>query len=199
VGTRVFTAFGLPRRLRTDNGGPVATNPLARRSQLPAWWGRLGSWPACIEPGKPAQTGRPKRLHRPRQAESTRPPGAPLRAQQQPFTHGREAFNHARPPEALDRRTPAVWYDPSPRPLPNNLPPREHPDRFEGRSVSAHGGRRWPSQGVNVSPTGAGDDVGLEAIDAGIWHVDCGPLTCGRRLARHLRLEDAYGRLTRHR
>jgi putative transposase len=32
VFTRVFKAFGLPPRLRTDNGVPFATNTLARRS-----------------------------------------------------------------------------------------------------------------------------------------------------------------------
>jgi putative transposase len=42
VCTRVFKAFGLPQRLRTDNGVPFATNPLARLSQLSAWWVRLG-------------------------------------------------------------------------------------------------------------------------------------------------------------
>jgi putative transposase len=30
---RVFKAFGLPRRSRTDNGVPFATNPLARLSR----------------------------------------------------------------------------------------------------------------------------------------------------------------------
>jgi transposase len=34
---RVFKAFGLPRRIRTDNGVPFATNTLARLSQLSAW------------------------------------------------------------------------------------------------------------------------------------------------------------------
>lgn len=36
VCTRVFKAFGLPPRLRTDHGVPFATNTLARLSQLSA-------------------------------------------------------------------------------------------------------------------------------------------------------------------
>jgi hypothetical protein len=44
---------------------------------------------------------------------------------------------------------------------------------------------------VNVSICGAGEYVGLEEIDEGVWHVYCGPLTLGRLLARHMRLEDA--------
>ena len=45
VFTRVFKAFGLPQRIRTDNGVPFATNTLARLSQLSAWWVRLGLLP----------------------------------------------------------------------------------------------------------------------------------------------------------
>jgi putative transposase len=44
----------------------------------------------------------------------------------------------------------------------------------------------------------AGDYVGLEEIDDGIWNVYFGPLKLGRFLERHLRIEDAYGRLKRH-
>jgi putative transposase len=199
VFTRVFNACGLPRRLRTDNGVPFATNTLARLSQLSAWWVRLGILPEGIEPGKPAQNGRHERMHRTLKAETTRPPGATLRAQQRKFNHCRDEFNHARPHEALDMRTPAVCYEPSPRQMPNKLPPLEYPDRFEVRDVSANGGIRWNSQWVNVSTTCAGDYVGLTESDDGIWNASFGPLKLGRLLERHMRIEDAYGRLTRHR
>ena len=53
VFTRLFHEYGLPRRIRTDNGVPFATNTLARLSQLSAWWVRLGILPELIEPGKP--------------------------------------------------------------------------------------------------------------------------------------------------
>jgi transposase InsO family protein len=123
VFSRVFTACGLPRRLRTDNSVPFATHTRARLSPLSAGWVRLGSVPACIEPGTPAPNGRHERRPRTRNAETTRPPGATLRAQPQQFTHCRDAFHHARPHEALDRRTPAVCYAPSPRHMPNTRPP----------------------------------------------------------------------------
>ena len=83
--------------------------------------------------------------------------------------------------------------------MPNTLPSLEYPDRFEVRDVSANGGIQWNSQWVNVSITCAGAYVGREAIDDGVWHVYFGPLTLGRLLERHRRIEDAYGRLTRRR
>jgi putative transposase len=95
--------------------------------------------------------------------------------------------------------TPAACYESSPRKMPNKLPPLEYPDRFEVRYVSANGGIRWNHQWVNVSHTCVGEYVGLEAIDDGVWNVDLGPLTRGRRLARHIRIADVYGRLKRRR
>jgi putative transposase len=39
VFARLFGEFGLPERIRTDNGVPFATTTLARLSSLSAWWG----------------------------------------------------------------------------------------------------------------------------------------------------------------
>lgn len=199
VFTRVFKEFGLPQRIRTDNGVPFATNTLGRLSQLSAWWVRLGILPEFIEPGKPQQNGRHERMHRTLKAETTRPPGATLRAQQRKFNHFREEFNHERPHEALDMRTPAACYEPSPRKMPHKLPSLEYPDRFEVRYVSANGGIRWNHQWVNVSHVCVGAYVGLEEIDDGVWNIYFGPLKLGRFLERHMRIEDAYGRLKRRR
>jgi putative transposase len=88
---------------------------------------------------------------------------------------------------------PASRYDPSPRQMPNSLPPLEYPDRFEVRSVRANGGIRWPHQWVNVSHTCSGEDVGLGEIDDVLWNVYFGPLKLGRLPERHRRIEDAYG------
>lgn len=78
------------------------------------------------------------------------------------------------------------------------LPALEYPDRFEVRYVSANGGIRWNTGWMNVSIVCAGEYVGLEEIDDGIWNVYFGPLKLGRLLKRHMRIEDAYGRLKRH-
>jgi hypothetical protein len=160
---------------------------------------RLGILPECIEPGTPPQNGRHERMHRTLNAETTGPPGANLRAQPQQLNHCREECNHERPHEALDMNTPAAYDEPSPRKMPHKRPPLEYPDRFEVRDVSAHSGIRWHHHWINVSHTCMGEDIGLEDIADGVGHVDFGPLKLGRCLERHMRLEDAYGRLKRRR
>ena len=93
--------------------------------------------------------------------------------------------------------TPAACDELSSRKMPNKPPPLEYPDRFEVRYVSANGGIRWNHQWVNVSHVCIGEYVGLEEIDDGVWNVYFGPLKLGRLLERHMRIEDAYGRLKR--
>jgi hypothetical protein len=179
-------------------GAPFATNSLARLSTLSAWWVRLGVLPELIEPGKPQQNGRHERMHKTLKAEATRPPAGNLQAQQRRFNRFRSEFNEVRPHEALDQETPASVYEPSPRPMPKKLPPLEYPNRFEVRYVSANGGIRWNHHWVNVSIVCAGEYVGLEEIDDGIWNLFFGPLKLGRLHERHMRIEDEYGRLSRY-
>ena len=112
--TRLFQEYGLPTRIRTDNGVPFATTTLGRLSTLSAWWVRLGILPEFIEPGRPAQNGRHERMHKTLKAETTRPAAGSLAAQQRRFNRFREEFNHERPHEALDQQIPAACYVRSP-------------------------------------------------------------------------------------
>jgi len=82
--------------------------------------------------------------------------------------------------------------------MPDKVPPFEYPDRFEVRYVSANGGIRWNRDWLNVSVVCVGEYVGLEEIDDGIWNVYFGALRIGRLHERHMRIEDVYGRLSRH-
>jgi putative transposase len=81
----------------------------------------------------------------------------------------------------------------------SKLPSLQYPDHYEKRYVSANGGIRWNCQWVNVSITCVGKYVGLEEIDDGVWSVYFGALRLGRLDERNTRIEDAYGRLFRHR
>lgn len=197
VFTRLFREYGLPKRIRTDNGVPFATSTLARLSRLSAWWVRLGILPEFIEPGKPQQNGRHERMHRTLKDETTRPAAGSLPAQQRKFNVFIDEFNNERPHEALDQQTPAACYRPSPREMPEKIPPFVYPDRFEVRYVSGNGGIRWNRDWVNVSTVCIGEYVGLEEIDNGVWNVYFGPLKLGRLNERHMRIEDQYGKLRR--
>ena len=98
--TALFHSYGLPKRIRTDNGSPFASSALARLSQLSVWFIKLGIYPELIEPGQPQQNGVHERMHRTLKQEATLPPASSLRAQQQEFDRFREEFNEERPHEA---------------------------------------------------------------------------------------------------
>jgi len=115
---RVFQTFGLPSIIRTDNGPPFATTVIGRLSRLSVWWFRLGIFPELIQPGRPDQNGRHERMHKTLKQETTRPPGATMRAQQFRFNRFLEEFNTERPHEALDQETPGSLYHSSSRELP---------------------------------------------------------------------------------
>ena len=48
VFTRLFHEFGIPDRIRTDNGTPFASIALGRLSRLSIWWIKLGCLPDLI-------------------------------------------------------------------------------------------------------------------------------------------------------
>lgn len=190
---RLFQEYGLPERIRTDNGVPFASVSLARLSTLSAWFIRLGIRRELIEPGKPQQNGCHERMHRTLKAETTRPPAGNRATQQRVFNRFRQEFNQVRPHEALALDTPAAHYQSSPRPYPERLPPLEYPTHFETRLVSDNGCIGWRSQRVHVTTVCTQEYVGLEEIDNGIWNVYYGPVKLGRLIEKKLRIEDAYG------
>jgi len=196
---KVFREYGLPDRIRTDNGVPFATSAIARLSKLSVWWLRLGIHPELIEPASPQQNGAHERMHRTLKAETTRPPAANCSRQQRRFDTFKDEFNNVRPHEALDLDTPASNYSTSTRPFPDKLPEIVYPDHYELRLVSKNGGIRWMGSHVPVSHTLEGEYIGLEEIDNGIWDVFFGTLLLGRLDERIMRIEDALGRNVRRR
>lgn len=195
--TRIFKEYGLPRRIRSDNGAPFASSGLGRLSRLSVWWIRLGIKPELIEPGHPQQNGRHERMHRTLKAETTLPPAKNFRGQQRKFDLFMDEYNNERPHEALDLNTPATCYVPSTRLMPEKLLPLEYPDRMETRYVSENGGIRWNNKWVNVTSACRGEYVGLEEIEDGVWNVYIGPIVIGRLHEKFMRIEDIYGRLKR--
>ncbi len=177
--TRTFREFGIPVRIRTDNGTPFASFALGRLSRLSIWFIKLGILPDLIEPASPHQNGRHERMHRTLKAETTIPPAGNRSAQQRRFNSWRVDFNQIRPHEAHGQKTPASVYEPSTRSMPSKLLVPEYPTHFETRKVSANGGIRWRSAWVNVSHLLQGEYVGLEEVADGVWAVSFGPVSLG--------------------
>jgi putative transposase len=198
VFTRLFQEWGLPGRIRTDNGVPFAgTSTLSRLSVLSVWWLRLGILHELIQPGKPQQNGRHERMHKTLKAEATWPPKGNLSAQQRRFNEYRLEFNDIRPHEALGMDTPVRWQEVSARQMPSKLPPMEYPHWFEVRKVNSAGSVRWSRHWVNVTQVLQGEYVGLEQVHDGQWDVYFGVKRLGRLDERHMRIEDEFSRLSR--
>lgn len=191
---RLFREYGLPRRIRSDNGVPFATQALGRLSSLAVWWIRLGILPDLTEPGSAHQNGRHERMHLTLKRECTRPPERSRAPQQRRFDTWRHEYSTLRPHEGLADATPASVYTPSPRLYPPRLPPLEYPGHDEVRRVSRNGGIRWHKPWVNVRQTRGEETVGLVEIDDGEWDVYFGPLRWGRFHERTRLIEDALGR-----
>jgi transposase InsO family protein len=140
---RAFAEYGLPARIRSDNGGPFASPGLAGLSALSVWWIQLGIIPERIRPGHPEQNGSHEQFHRVLKAETTRPPAPNCAAQQQRFRRFVREYNEERPHEALRDQPPVTCYAPSRRSLPPRLPTLEYPGHMEVRRVSSCGTVSW--------------------------------------------------------
>jgi transposase InsO family protein len=176
---RLFQAYGLPQRIRTDNGVPFATRTAGGLSSLSIWWIKLGICPERICPGKPQQNGRHERMHSTLKKATATPPAKTQTEQQRRFEQFQREYNEQRPHEALAQQTPASCYTASPRPYPNRLPEITYPDYFQVRTVKPSGVIYKHSGQVYISHLLAGEPVGLEEIADGIWDVYFGHLRLG--------------------
>lgn len=167
---QLFKKYGLPKAMRSDNGAPFASRGLFGLSRLSAWWLKLGIILDRIEPGHPEQNGRHERMHRTLKAETTRPAGVTLLAQQERFDLFVEQFNHERPHEALDQGTPADLYRVAPRTWSSISGELEYPLHDDVRVVSRGGHVRILRQRkshVFLSAALAGERVGLRELSDG--------------------------------
>ena len=173
---RVFREFGLPWRIRSDNGPPFASTGPGGLTALAVWWIKLGIRPERIEPGEPQQNGRHERMHRSLKLEVD---VSPTLLEQQPVLERfRRQFNEVRPHEALGLTPPARHYTPSVRPVPMKLCVPEYVDAVVrwangGGSVSFHGHL------VSVGNCLCGEPVGFRQVGETQWEAFYGPVCLG--------------------
>lgn len=191
----LFDTFGLPNRIRSDNGVPFASSALARLSSLSVWWIKLGIYPELIEPGKPQQNGKHERMHRTLKKEATIPPKQNLKRQQKELDKFKVEYNEIRPHEALNMDTPADVYQTSKRKMPKKVALYDYPSHFEVRLVSNNGGLRWNNNRVPVSSTLIKEYIGFEELADGIHNVYFCDFLIGRFYEEISRIKDIIERL----
>lgn len=139
----VFSEYGVPDIIRTDNGVPFAAPNGLGLSRLAVKWIKYGITPERIRPGKPQENGRHERMHRTLKEGTLKPPASTPRAQQQRFDEFREHYNHERPHEATNHRPPGCCYTPSSRCAPARIRTPEYCRDWEVCRVFDKGSFRW--------------------------------------------------------
>lgn len=171
--------YGLPLRLRSDNGPPFATTGAGGLSRMAVNVIKAGVTPERIRPGKPQENGRHERLHRTLLADAATPPAGTRRAQQLRFAAFRASYNEERPHAALDNATPAERYAPSPRRWDGVLRSPEPAAGSIVRRVRRNGDIKWQGGTLYLSLALVGEPVALEEAADGSWIVTYGPVPLG--------------------
>jgi transposase InsO family protein len=168
---RLFKERGLPAAMRSDNGVPFASpNGLFNLSRLSVWWLRLGISIERIKPGHPQQNGRHERMHLTLKQATTRPAAQNSLQQQAKFDAFIDEFNNERPHEALDMKTPAERYKPSPREY-KGLPEITYPMHDKTMHVMSCGRLILCRKKINICTALAGQAVGIKEVDEGLWLI----------------------------
>ncbi len=168
---RVFREYGLPHRIRSDNGVPFCSaNALHGLSRLSVWWLRLGIQIERIKPGNPQQNGRHERMHKTLKQATTRPSAPNMLQQQEKFEQFIHEYNFERPHEALGMKTPASQYQTSSR-LYQGLPELNYPFHDKTIVVTECGRLCMDRKKINLSTVLSGQRVGIRQVDDQIWQV----------------------------
>lgn len=169
---RLFGEYGLPERIKSDNGSPFASIGIARLSSLSVWFLSLGVQLERIAPGKPGQNGSHERMHRTLKAQTARPPAQTWAGQQRRFTKFRREYNDVRPHEGIGQRTPASLYAESARTYRASAVQEDvYPGHWERRYVRHDGTIKWKGGLVYLSTALAKWTIGLVESTDDLWEI----------------------------
>ena len=173
-----FREFGLPERLRSDNGPPFASTGAGGLSRLAVLLIKAGVTPERIARGKPQQNGRLERLHLTLLQDTATPPAKSLRKQLERFRAFQRLYNEERPHQAL-ANAPAERYCVSLRRFDGVLREPDYPVGHEVRRVRSNGEIKWRGNHVYINQALAGEPIGLAEDEDAAWHVCYGPVALG--------------------
>jgi transposase InsO family protein len=178
-----FLTFGMPWRLRSDNGPPFGASAPGGLSRNAIWLIQLGITPEFITPGHPEQNGRHERFHRTLKDETARPPKEDQARQQQAFDHFGREYNDERPHEALGQATPRERYQPSARAYTGKLKAPEY-EGAEVRIAGSSGTVSFQGKLLYVGSQLAGQPIAFYEIGDGAHDVRYGAHCLGYFLER---------------
>jgi transposase InsO family protein len=176
---RLFLEYGLPDKMRSDNGPPFASLGVGRLSPLAIKLIKVGVIPEWIAPGRPEQNGRHERFHLTLKQETANPPALTLSLQKAKFEQFKNYYNNKRPHEAIGQKTPGSVYVPSNRIWNGKFKSPEYQQEYEVRKVRSSGEISWKGHDFFISESLEGEYVGIKEIDVGILGLYYGQIILG--------------------
>ena len=169
----VFRSCGVPESMLMDHGVPWFN------AQAPSGWTRLQVWlmkqgvRCCFSGIRHPQTqGKVERFHGALQRARRRADGSRWLCQEW-LDNFRQEYNHLRPHQALDMRTPASLWHPSPRAYQPNPAPWDYGPGAVLRKVNSHGVIWINDRPWTLSRALASETVQLQQIDQRILIYFC--------------------------
>lgn len=158
---KLFREFGLPLRIRSDNGPPFASLGAGRLSRLSIKLLKAGVIPEWIDPGEPQQNGRHERMHLTLEQEGF-DLSQNLSDQLKKLEEFQGYYNFIRPHEALGQNTPGSIYQPSSRYWDGKLRSPEYPTEYAIGKVKTCGKMTWKSREIYVGRVFSGEPIGMK-------------------------------------
>lgn len=175
-----FYEYGLPNRVRSDNGPPFACVGAGRLTRLSVNLIKAGVIPEWIRPGHPEENGRHERFHLTLKQAVASPPQPTLILQIQEMEKFWEEYNFERPHEALNMKTPGACYSKSLRAWDGKLRPPEYDTNVEVRKVCQSGCIWLKQKEYYIGQAMQGEYVGLKPNETEELEVYYGPIYLGK-------------------
>ena len=177
---KAFLKYGLPLKIRSDNGPPFATIGAGRLSKLSINLIKAGVTPEWIRPGHPEENGRQERMHLTLKQEIATPPQKTLSLQIHALSQFQHEYNFKRHHEALSMKTPGSCYRNSPRSWDGILREPEYDSKDVTVRKTGENGCIWLHQVPHyIGEALAGEYIGLKPIEEDIFDLYYGPIYLG--------------------
>lgn len=175
----LFFKYGLPERLRSDNGPPFASIGVGRMTALSINLVQAGVIPERIRAGKPQDNGRHERMHRTMNKEVALNPASSISKQAEQLKEFQNYYNNIRPHEALENLTPSQVYVPSQRAWDGIKKSPDYPEGYLLRKVDRKGQISLYGHVPFISERLRGEYIGVREFVKSVYELYYGPIFLG--------------------